>query len=175
MDGKQAGFTLIELCITVVLVALLSGIAAPAFAGLVLRLRADTLLSAMTVDFATARMRAVSRGTDVVVCPSADNSTCSPSTDWLQGWLSFEDRNHNRRRDADETLVYTRQKGQTGGLAVSSTAGRKSIVYRPDGFSMGANLTVTYCIKTRIHAKLVVNNGGRVRVERPVKETRCTA
>ncbi len=175
MDGKQAGFTLIELCMTVVVVALLSGIAAPAFAGLMHRLRADTLLSAMTVDFATARVRAISKGTDVVVCPSQNGETCDLTTDWLQGWVSFEDRNHNRRRDADEAIVYVHQKGKTGGLSVRSTAGRKSIVYRPDGLSMGANLTVTYCVKSRIHAKLVVNNGGRARVERPQRESTCPA
>ena len=175
MDGKQTGFTLIELCITVVVAALLSGIAAPAFAGLILRLRADTLVSSMTVDFASARVRAISRGTDVVVCPSAGGTQCDVSTDWLQGWMSFEDRNRNRRRDDGEDIVYLRQKGHTGGLAVTSTAGRKSIVYRPDGFSMGANLTVTYCVKSKLHAKLVVNNGGRTRVERPAKETVCTA
>lgn len=175
MDGKQAGFTLIELCITVVVAALLSGIAAPAFAGLMLRLRADTLLSAMTVDFANARVRAISKGTQVVVCPSAGGEQCDAGTDWLQGWMSFEDRNGNRRRETGEDLLFIHQKGQTGGLSISSTAGRKSIVYRPDGFSMGANLTVTYCVKSKIHAKLVVNNGGRARVERPVKQTACPA
>lgn len=175
MDGRHAGFTLIELCITLVLAALLSGIAAPAFAGMVLRLRADAVLSAMTVDFANARMRAIAQGKEVVVCPSAAAVDCDHSTDWLRGWISFEDGNRNRHRDHGENVVYVHQKGRSGGLSVQSTAGRKSIVYRPDGFSLGANLTVTYCVSARVHARLVVNNGGRTRVERPARPTPCPA
>jgi len=39
-------------------------------------------------------------------CRSDDALTCAPSGGWEQGWLAFEDRNHNGLHDRDEPIVH---------------------------------------------------------------------
>ncbi|EAQ95817.1 GspH/FimT family pseudopilin [Congregibacter litoralis] len=81
----QKGFTLIELMITLVVLAILLGVGVPSFN--LLRLNSNT--AALANDFASAlnlaRSEAVTRAEQVEVCPSSDGATCTGN--WTQGWI----------------------------------------------------------------------------------------
>ena len=85
------GFTLIELMVTVGILAIVAAIAAPSFDSSIRNMRingtADQLISAMSL----ARVEAVKRGAPVTLCPSSDGLTCS-GTDWQVGYLVTEDK-----------------------------------------------------------------------------------
>lgn len=86
---EQAGFTLLELMITVAIAAILLTVGVPSFRSVIQNNRAaiqtNDLLSALSL----ARSEAVKRGAAVSVCPSATQSACSGGTDWSVGWIVY--------------------------------------------------------------------------------------
>jgi type IV fimbrial biogenesis protein FimT len=83
---KQQGFTLLELLVTVAVVAILAGVAIPAFRESELRAKLSLLGSDMLTSANLARSEAIKRRTTVRLCASSDGLTCS-GTDWSQGWV----------------------------------------------------------------------------------------
>lgn len=162
------GITLIELLTTVAIVAVIAGIALPAFASLGQDMASRSARSLVSVDLAQARAAAVMRASDVVACPSSNAETCSGGLHWHRGWIVFADANRNRQVDSGETLIAVAQALKPG-LAVVSSAGRRSIRFRADGTSDGSNLTLTFCDRRGITQAraLVLNNSGRLRSGTP--------
>ena len=61
-------------------------------------------------------------------------------------------------------------------LRVVSTKGRPQLRYLPDGSSAGSNLTISICNnRQQLLGKVIVNNMGRPRSERPKAATPCPA
>ena len=59
-------------------------------------------------------------------------------------------------------------------LRVVSTVGRQQLRYLPDGRSAGTNLTISICNKGgELLGKVIVNNMGRPRSERPKRPAAC--
>jgi type IV fimbrial biogenesis protein FimT len=90
-QGGSRGFTLIELMITILVAAILLGVALPEFRTTINNNRmantSNDLVNAMNI----ARAEAISRGSAVSVCASADGAACSASTAWNAGWIVFTD------------------------------------------------------------------------------------
>ena len=89
---RVRGFTLFELIVTIVIVAVLAAIALPSFGpqlrGNRVTNESNDLLSAINM----ARTEAVSRAAPVSVCASTDGATCAgTATSWGQGWIVFVD------------------------------------------------------------------------------------
>ncbi|MGH8173924.1 MAG: pilus assembly FimT family protein, partial [Rhodanobacteraceae bacterium] len=88
---KNLGFTLIELLMTLAVVAILLAVAMPASGGLTQATKAQTARSELGAALGTARLAAVSRTKNVVVCPSRDQQYCGRTTEWQHGWVVFLD------------------------------------------------------------------------------------
>ncbi|WP_444929599.1 GspH/FimT family pseudopilin [Microbulbifer sp. SSSA002] len=88
---RQAGFTLIEMMITLVVLAVLVSIAVPSFTDMMNNSRSVALAE----DFAGAlnytRSEAVRRGDRVSICASSDGASCGATNNWSQGWIVFAD------------------------------------------------------------------------------------
>ncbi len=89
--ARSRGFTILELMITVAVIAVLAGIAAPSFLSIIRANRIVTdnndLISALTV----ARSEAIKRGVRVTVCPTANQTACDTTGAWELGWMVFVD------------------------------------------------------------------------------------
>ena len=91
---RDAGFTLIELVVTLAVAALLASLAAPSVRDFIVRSGMTNLGNEFNASILKARNEAVNRNTCVTMCMSSTASGASPScttsgTDWQVGWIIF--------------------------------------------------------------------------------------
>lgn len=75
--GRAGGFTLVELMVTVAVVAIVGAIAAPAFANMVRHNRLVSSSNEMIAALQLARAEALARRSTGTLCASRDGTTCS--------------------------------------------------------------------------------------------------
>ncbi|WP_243041624.1 GspH/FimT family pseudopilin [Dyella sedimenti] len=165
ISHKPRGFTLIELMVTLAVVAVLAIIAVPNFRDAIHRSAVSSASNALLADLSYARTEAVNRGQAVSVCPSTDGTSCNAGTAFDTGWIIYAYTPGNAKPNtaydaADGTnllLRYTQQRqgvsiqAGTGGLilsfdaqgqqmpSASATAQSFVICYRDSGTGAGAN------------------------------------
>ena len=99
------GFTLLELMVTLAIVAILATLAAPAFQDMIIKTRLSGVGSQFTGQILRARNEAISHNTCTVMCLSSTTGTAittnasgqvekgpqcaNEGTDWQQGWIVF--------------------------------------------------------------------------------------
>lgn len=117
MPGKQAktgraklkdssGFTIVELMVTIAILAILVGIATPSAVTMINNSRLTSNVNGLMADFMLARSEASSRGVRVAVCPAVTNTACSGSAaDWSVGRLIFADANADGVFNGTDTLI----------------------------------------------------------------------
>lgn len=88
---KQAGFTLVELVITITIFTILLALAIPSFQGLIASTRVSTSTNDFLAALAQARSEAIRRGQRVTLCMSANGAQCTNAGSWEQGWIIFTD------------------------------------------------------------------------------------
>ena len=91
MRAQSRGFTLVELLVTLAVAAILLALATPSFADLLRANRLAAANNALVTALNVARAEALRRGQPVTICASADQRSCSSSTDWATGWVVFQD------------------------------------------------------------------------------------
>lgn len=98
---KNQGFTLIELIVTVSIVAIFASIAVPSFTEIVKRNRISVTTNEFMSNLVLARSEALKRSRTVTLCASANQTSCSGSTDFSKGWIVYADC------DGDSALTST--------------------------------------------------------------------
>ncbi len=158
------GLTLVELMVTIALVAIVGTIAAPSF----LDLRLNAARSASVNDFFhalfLARAEAIKRGHIVSLCRSADGRSCaSQDAPWTVGWMVFvnEDRDEPAERDSNEAIVAV--YGPRDNMSISSN--RATYSFRPHTQGV-VNGTIVFCDRRGSeHARaIIISHTGRPRV-----------
>ena len=174
MNRKDAGFSLIELIVTVAIAAIVLAIAVPSFAGPMQRAREANAYHLLTASLASARLRAVKDGTPVTVCPSSDGLTCRDDEVWRHGWIVYGDPDRNDQPRAGEA-VFERVDGIGRGLFLRSTAGRKRVRYLPSGWAYGSNISIRLCRSGQdgFLGSVIVNIAGRARTQRQAEPSPC--
>jgi type IV fimbrial biogenesis protein FimT len=83
----SAGFTLIELMVVIMVASILMAIGVPSYKYVTNSNRLSAEVNGLLGDMQFARSEAIKEGQSVTVCASADQLTCSGTTDWHTGWI----------------------------------------------------------------------------------------
>lgn len=129
---RAAGFTLIELMITLVVAAVLMGVAIPAMAGLVFRTQLSTATNELGSQLALARTEAVNRGRTAALCGSSTGFACDGQ--WNRGFAVWVDADRDGTPDANEFLRFFQQPGNIG-----LTAAVAEVAFDARGRRVGAD------------------------------------
>jgi prepilin-type N-terminal cleavage/methylation domain-containing protein len=142
-DRKITGFTLIELMIVVVIVAVLLAVAGPSFYDTVVRNNVRTQASKIISSLALARSKAVAQNQPVTICASTDSTSAAvPSCGgtWMDGWIIFLDSDGDATPETGEIL---RQfDGPPSGYTIKNAISPLS--YYPDGTTSSSTSTPIY-------------------------------
>ena len=125
-----AGFTLIELMVTIAIIGIVALFGIPAFSGFILDNRIRGQTSDFVVQLTHARSEAMRTATRVTVCPGTA-SGCS-GINWENGWVVFVDSSNIGVKDSEETVLGI-GSALDGGNTLRSTAFSTLISFRHNG------------------------------------------
>lgn len=168
------GFTLIEVMVVLVVMAVLGTVGIPSMAGIMDSIKLSSASNVFLANLHLARSEAIKRNGRVVLCKSADGVSCATSGGWEQGWIVFHDANKNAALDSGEAVIERAQPlpvslRLTGNQNVSSY-----VSFVPTGatqlvggaFQAG---TLTLCRQSALGGEarqIILNAVGRPRVQK---------
>lgn len=173
---QQAGFSLVELAITVAVLAIIAGIAIPSFRNMLQRSRLTASSNEMLAVFQNARMEALRTNARVDVCPSSNGSACGGSN-WKRVIIAAN------KNGMTTVLRDIRIDAANIEVISSNSISTNRVWYLPDGFVRMGNASTPVQVGTlRICTKDLPNenardihlNMGRVSITR-VTNTACDA
>ena len=161
----QAGFSLLELVITIVILSIAAGFTSQAWGWWVNKTRHRAILENYYTLFAFARWSAASHRSLVTVCPLSDKNRCVD--DWQQPVSVFLDSDNDKTPDGDQVL--RQLTADLGNYTLKSrTAGRGYFQFNSKGMTHGAMGSLVLCPldpKKGVMSYMPVNIAGRFRVE----------
>lgn len=180
------GFTLIELMVSIAVLAILLAIAAPNFRGMTASSDLRGTSNELITTLAQARSEAIKRGGRVTVCMSADGAACIATGGWEQGWIMFTDDTRtvaSASIDTGETVLRVFPKSSNDTVINGNMT---YVSYSADGFSkqmsggfLSGKLQVcntsTGIADTERARKLTISDTGRVLVTKPTVVSTCPA
>lgn len=139
INKKICGFTLIELIITLTVIAILLGIVAPNMSTFVVSNRLTTQANEFIADINFARSEAIKQASNVGVCASSTGTSCTGN--WQQGWIIFLDITPLGWTSGD-SVIRTHES-----LSGSNTlSGSQTIVFGKSGLLALAPATSNYTL-----------------------------
>lgn len=167
---RQSGFTLVELLITLVIVAVFAGVAVPGVQSSITDNKRSSCVREIVAMLGTAREEAVSRQQQVAFCGSTDQASCD-TDNWNSGWLMFVDDGAgtgtagDRDFNGDELLLRV-SSGSCGDLSVRSEnfADAGGIGFEPEGLANDRG-TLVICGENQPEpAAVILNISGQPRL-----------
>lgn len=168
MATKQTGFTLIELMVTIAVLAILLSVAIPNYQSMVLTNRMAAQANQVITALNYARSEAVKRGTTATVCSTSGGAACAGSTNWSTGWMVFADANGDGTVGAGEAVLRVWPALNTGNTLNAGDLNPERVTYTSTGFATGFNKTFRLCdTRGKADARaIVINAMGRSYVEK---------
>lgn len=165
------GVTLIELMVTIAVMAIMLTIGVPSFSSIIASNRTAGLTNEFIAALNLARSEAIKRGTQVTICkcanPDASSPVCSTSANWHNGWLVFTDGNTAGSVDGTDVRLRVGQPSNINVSLVGDSNYGNYVAYLPNGSSIGnggafsGNLTLCASGNRRV---INISTTGRVQV-----------
>lgn len=172
--SQESGFSIVELAVTVAIVAIVAAVAFPNFQTVLRTNRVASSSNELASSLSLARIEAMRSPGGAGLCASSDGSACG--TDWNAGWMIWVDNNGNGDRDTGTTperVVRFVQGRANLGVAETGTTGKvlfdrrgrirsgtaATINLRPsDACPSGENLVRTLTVSAAGQVRVAKNN-----------------
>jgi type IV fimbrial biogenesis protein FimT len=182
---KSLGFTLIELMVTIAVLAIIMGIAVPSFMSTIVNARLTTAANDLLAAIQLTRTEAIRTHGRITLCkatPTANQCDTSAASDWGRGWMVFTDPVTQSPPQVEGTSrIVSRGGGQlSSDLSIKSGATdlQLYISFTGDGSSrqMNGNFlagTIRICSTSSFVGNddrardIVINSAGRATIQRP--------
>ncbi|MFC3685610.1 GspH/FimT family pseudopilin [Hydrogenophaga luteola] len=166
--ARQHGFTLVELVVTIALVAIVSTLAFPTFSETLRQWRRDSATRALSSSLQLARTEAIKSSRRLVVCSSSDGETCADSSDWKDGWIVFVDDGATDLAYDDGERIISVSEAQGGIASLTNDDDVTALQFMPNGLMAAGATTFTVTPSGATSAtkvnKLELNTVGRTSV-----------
>jgi type IV fimbrial biogenesis protein FimT len=134
--SREHGFSLVQLMITVAIVAILTGLAIPSYKYITNSNRIANEINGLLGDMQYARFAAIKTGQPVTICASANptqrpSPSCATSDNWAQGWIVFNDTAGTGQFVAGEGVLRDQQAFAGTDTLASTITG---ITFNREGF-----------------------------------------
>jgi len=150
---QGAGFTLIELMVTMVLLAVMLTLAAPSFITFQRNAELTSTANSFVAALSAARSEAMKRQLDAYVIPAGGTQL------WTNGWVVFVDTNNNQTYDSGTDLLIVQQDALPSTLTASGMADGTDHYVRFSGSGFMSKLDGSFGLTNSID----FSNGGRTR------------
>jgi len=187
-----AGFTIIELMVTLVVLGFILAIGLPSLRGFMVRNQTVAVTTQFSSDVARARSEAIGRNNCVTICMSSNTAnaltggtpTCAlAGSNWQAGWIIFSNPScsagQNNPTTVGSSLISVRQAGaDTFELAPASGAALRRLTFDSRGLAAGVqkNLTLAYLPETTSsphYRSLCLSSAGRVQIKEYAGVSAC--
>lgn len=171
---RHHGFTLIELMVTLAVLAIVLSIGMPDIQQFIRNSRMTTQTNDLVTLLNLARSQAIHEGHRAELCISANQQSCSAGS-WSDGWLVWVDRNDNNTLDADEvSRVGAPISLHTTTQALNSAdTDFTTIAFQPTGFAQLGNGIAFAAITLQPHQcssqqgrRITINASGAIKSQR---------
>ncbi len=127
---RQQGFTLGEVLTALAVLSLSMSLVVPSLESITRSNRRASAINELVATLHLARSEAITRYSQITVCPSRDGETCADAG-WEAGWIRFEDANRNHRLDGDEAVLGA--SPPVSGIEIRSALFQTGFAYQPSG------------------------------------------
>lgn len=167
LQPGQRGFTVIELMIVLVILAVLITVAAPGLQQMIVNNRLQAQASDLLLDLQYARAEASAKGQRITICKrNAAGTDCNNAGSWNDGWIVFIESGsgttgtYESASPYNERILKVHDPIKTGdSLAVSSSP--NFIYFRASG-AVDAARTLTVCRSGYKGKTISITTTGRV-------------
>lgn len=129
--------------VTIALVGILATLAIPSFSETLRQWRRDSATRALTSSLQLARSEAIKSSRRIVVCSSANGTSCANSTAWGTGWMVFVDDGATQNSVDTGERVLSVTSAPSGIATLTSSGNVRSLLFLPNGLMASAATTFT--------------------------------
>ena len=150
--GNALGITIVELVVSLAVVAILVTSGVPAFSNFIQSNRLGKSSFDLFVTINLARSEAVKRRTRVVLCRTANPMATTPScggtpNTWTTGWLVFASGDGNNTYEvATDTLLGIGLVESPGVTVITNSTSNNNLEYNPDGTTNEGGGTARFAV-----------------------------
>jgi prepilin-type N-terminal cleavage/methylation domain-containing protein len=158
------GLTLIELCVTMSIAAIITVSTASYAPSLIQTRKSDSTINELFQLFSLARTEAITRSSIVTICPLNRTGRCS--NNWDTPISVFQDPDNSRSLTHNEVIIRQTESHLSGSLKAAPLR-RRYFQFDSLGESKGTLGNLTYCAKTgdpKYTRRLIVTFSGRTRL-----------